>query len=207
MMEDPGETEKTIPPPVRLRRTGGGITPACPNAGGNKRSRFVTLIAVLTLVIGGFLSFFFAMSNLIFMSMFSSPVFQLSMENAVVPAGTPPAVVFLALHTRGFFFFSLIMWLSVTAIGFGVLRRAKWGRGGFVPLLYIGAATLFLIFLFPELFVPKPLFYQGVSLAPEFNAAVTAARLVLQIFCGFGTALFFWLARKFESEEIKKEFG
>ena len=93
------------------------------------------------------------------------------------------------------------------ALGFGVLRRAKWGRGGFTALLYLGAAVLFLLFLFPRLIVPKPLFYQGVALAPEFNAAVKAAGLWLQVFCGPGAALSLWLARKFESEEIKREFN
>lgn len=183
------------------------ITPARRNAGNAKRSRLVTLTAVLTLVIGGFLSFSFARANFTLISMFSSPAFQLSMAHATVPVEMPPAAVFLVRHTRGFFFFSLIMWLSVTALGFGVLRRAKWGRGGFTALLYLGAAVLFLLFLFPELIVPKPLFYQGVSLAPEFNAAVKTAKLWLQVFCGAGTALFFWLARKFESEDIKEEFN
>ena len=192
-MESPGETEM--------------ITPACQNAGAGKRSRFVTITAVLTLLTGGFLSFSFARANFTLISMFSSPAFQLSMARATVPVEMPPAAVFLVRHTRGFFFFSLIMWLSVTALGFGVLRRTKWGRSGFTALLYLGAAVLFLLFLFPELIVPKPLFYQGVSLAPEFNAAVKADKIWLQIFCGLGTALVFWLARKFESEEIKKEFN
>jgi len=212
LIKSPGEVEKIIPPPAcqmqsgYRQKAGDGITPACQNAGSGKRSRLVTLTAVSALVIGGVLSFSFARANFILISMFSSPAFQLSMARAAVPVKMPPAAVFLVWHTRGFFFFSLIMWLSVTALGFGVLRRAKWGRGGFTALLYLGAAVLFLLFLFPELIVPKPLFYRGVSLAPAFNAAVKAAKLWLQVFCGFGAALGLWLARKFESEDIKKEF-
>jgi len=192
-MESPAEAEKT--------------TPACRNAGGGKRSRLVTVTAVSVIVIGGFLSFSFARANFTLISMVSSPAFQLSMARATVPVEMPPAAVFLVRHTRGFFFFSLIMWLSVTALGFGVLRRAKWGHSGFTALLYLGAAVLFLFFLFPELIVPKPLFYRGVSLAPEFNAAVKTAKLWLQVFCGLGAALGLWLARKFGNEEIKKEFN
>jgi hypothetical protein len=176
------------------------------NRTGAERSRLVTLTAAATILIGGFLSFSFARANFTLVSMFLSPAFQLSMARATVPGEMPPAAVFLVRHPRGFFLFSLIMWLSITALGVGVFRRAKWGRGGFTALLYIGAAVLSLLFLFPELIVPKPLFYQGVSLVPEFNAAVKAARLWLQVFCGPVAALFFWLARKFESEEIKKEF-
>ena len=207
-MESP-ETGKTITPPPAQAQYGGCRREADggKNETGAKRSRLVTITAVLTLLIGGFLSVSFARANFTLISIFSSPAFQLSMAHATVPVEMPPAAVFLVQHTRGFFFFALIMWLSVTALGFGVLRRAKWGRGGFTALLYLGAAGLCLLFLFPELIVPKPLFYHGVSPAPEFNAAVKAARLWLQVFCGLGAALGLWLAKKFESEEIKKEFN
>ncbi|MCX5785948.1 MAG: hypothetical protein NTX59_09695 [Elusimicrobia bacterium] len=195
--ENTEKTEKTIP--AQAAR-------AVDTGSGGKRSRLVTVTAVSAIVIGGFLSVSFARANFTLISMFSSPSFQLSMAHATVPVEMPPAAAFLVRYPRGFFFFSLIMWLSVTALGFGVLRRRQWGRDGFNVLLYLGAAVLFILFMFPELVVPKPFFYQGISLAPEFNAAVKTVKLWLQGFCGAGTALFFWLARKFETQAVRNEF-
>ncbi|HAH32803.1 MAG TPA: hypothetical protein DCL44_10870 [Elusimicrobia bacterium] len=196
-MENP-EAEKALPAQAASAgELGSGVN----------KSRLVTVAGVAAILIGGFLSISFARANFTLVSMFSSPSFQLSMSRATVPVGMPPAAVFLVAHPRGFFFFSLILWLSITVLGFGILRRRKWARGGFNAVLYLGAAVLFLLFLFPALVVPKPFYYQGVSLAPEFNSAVKTARLCLQSFCGVGTALFLWLARKFETQAIRNEFN
>ena len=196
--ENTEKAEQTTPAQVTRAEEGGS---------GGKKSRLVTVTAALVIIIGGFLSISFARANFTLISMFSSPSFQLSMARATVPVGMPPAAVFLVQHTRGFFFFSLIIWLSVTVVGYGVLRRRQWGRNGFNALLYLGAAVLLTLFFFPWLVVPQPFFYQGISLAPEFNSTVKIIKLWFQGCCGVGTALLFWLARKFETQAVRSEFN
>ena len=129
------------------------------------------------------------------------------MSNATLPVDIAPAARILAGHPREFFFFSLLFWLSITILGVGVLKRKKWGRSGLAAVLYLGAAVSLILLLFPEIVVPRPLMRGGRDLSPQFNAVVKTLRIWFQLFCALGTGTFFWLARKLESETVRREFG
>jgi len=141
------------------------------------------------------------------LDVFSTPAFYLALSHASVPVEMPPLALFMAGHMRLAFVFSVFFWLSGLTLSVGVWGRKEWARRGAVTMLYLLSATALLFLLFPWLAIPRPLVYDGVSLAPEFNAAVRAAALVARITAALAGGLCLWWALALDRGELRREFG
>ena len=73
-------------------------------------------------------------------------------------------------------------------------------------MLYLLSAAAGLALLFPSLIVPSPLIYNGVPIAPEFNAAVESDMVYLRVMCLAGGALCLWWALALDRGPLKAEF-
>ena len=136
----------------------------------------------------------------------STSTFFLFMSRATVPVEMPPLAGFAARHPGPLFAMAALLWLSGCALALGVWRRAEWARRGAVAMLYLLSAAALLALLFPSLIVPAPLVYDGVSIAPEFNAVVRSAAVYLRIVCVTGGGLCFWWALLLDRGALKGEF-
>jgi hypothetical protein len=154
--------------------------------------------AVMALKAGGDL--------LTLLEVFSTPAFYLSLARSTLPVQMPPLAGFLARHMRLFFVFSVLFWASGLALALGLWARREWGRRGAYLMLYLLAAAGLLLLLFPGLVVPGPLEYGGVSLAPEFNAAVKLAARLLRLGAFVGGGLCLWGALALDRGPVKSEF-
>lgn len=137
----------------------------------------------------------------------STSAFVLFMGRSTVPVGMPALAAFAAERPVPLFFLAALLWLSGLVLALGVWRRREWARRGATGMLYLFSAAAALAMLFPTLIVPAPLIYDGVSIAPEFNAAVTTASFYLRAACAVGGGLCFWCARLLDRGTLKAEFN
>ena len=172
-----------------------------------KRLGLVSAVAWVFITLGGWHAARAAYDNFALAAMFSSPGFLLGLARATIPVEPPPLALFVAEHMRLVFVFYFFASLAVFIAGLGLLLRKVWALNASKWLFYIGAACCLVIFLFPGLLVPKPYSYAGVSLTPEFNAAVEHVKFQLRFISAFPGAAGLWFARRFEKPEVKDEFG
>ena len=170
------------------------------------RSRFLTGTALALAGLCGVMAAL-AVSDLITLIRLSSTsTFYLFMSRATVPVGMPPLAAFAARRPGLLFTVAAMLWLSGCALALGVWRRAEWARRGAAAMLYLLSAAALLALLFPSLIVPAPLVYDGVSIAPEFNAVVKAMAFYLRIICVTGGGLCFWWALLLDRGALRAEF-
>ena len=185
-------------------------TPAPAPAGAGPAAKRPALIAALAwffVAFGGWHAARAAYDNFALAAMFSSPGFMLGLAGATMPVEAPPLARFAVAHIRLVFIFYFIASLSVFITGAGLLFRKAWALSASKGFFYLGAACCLLIFLFPGLLVPKPYFYAGISLAPEFNAAVGHMRFLLRLTSAFPGAAFLWFSWRLEKPDVKSAFG
>ncbi|MFA6434444.1 MAG: hypothetical protein WCW52_07085 [Elusimicrobiales bacterium] len=148
-----------------------------------------------------------AYDNFAMAYMFSSPGFMLGLAGAAMPVELPPLARFAVEHMRLVFVFYFFASLSVLIAGAGLLLRKAWALSASRWLFYLGAACCLAVFIFPGLLVPEPYVYAGVSLAPEFNAAMEHIKFQLRFMSAVPGAAALWLAGRFGKPDIRREFG
>jgi len=142
----------------------------------------------------------------IFFEISSTQAFLLEMAHSTVPAEMPPLAGFLVRHMRLAFIFPVVFWFSGFILALGVWRRREWARRGAAYMLYLLSAIALLLLLFPGLAIPRQLYYNGVSLAPEFNAAVRSAGFIARITALLGGSLCLWWALALDRGALREEF-
>ena len=140
------------------------------------------------------------------LGVFSTSTFLLEMARARVPMDMPPLAHFIIYNMRLFFIFSAFFWLSGFTLALGVWARREWARRGAAGMLYLLSAAALLMVFFPSLAVPRQLVRDGVSLAPEFNAAVKTASFVTRVGALLAGSLSMWWALALDRGALKNEF-
>lgn len=137
---------------------------------------------------------------------FSMPTIYMSLAGSKMPYGTPPLAILMVRHVKLFFFFGALFWCSGAALAAGVWLRREWARRGAVWALYILAAASLLVLLYPWVAVPKPLYYGGLPIVPEFNSAVKTAALGLRALAFLAGGVCLWWALALDRGGLKAEF-
>jgi len=132
--------------------------------------------------------------------------FYLLLARATVPPQMPPLAAFAAGHPVPLFSLAVALWGCGGVLALGVWRRAEWARRGAAAMLYLLSAAAGLALLFPSLIVPRPLFYDGAPIAPEFNAAVRSAAFHLRLVCMGAGGLCLWWALLLDRGPLREEF-
>lgn len=141
------------------------------------------------------------------LNIFGTPAFYLGLARATLPVEMPPLAAFMVRHMRLFFLFSALFWVSALVLSLGTWARKEWARRGAAAMLYLLAAAALLLLLFPRLVIPGPLVYEGVSIAPEFNASVAAAALAARVGAFFCGSVCLWWALALDRGGLKAEFA
>lgn len=141
------------------------------------------------------------------LNIFGTPAFYLGLARATLPVEMPPLAALMVRHMRLFFLFSALFWASALTLALGTWARREWARRGAAAMLYLLAAAALLMLLFPWLAVPRPLVYEGVSIAPAFNASVTVAAFAARVAAFLGGAVCLWWALALDRGPLKAEFG
>ncbi|MDO8805761.1 MAG: hypothetical protein Q7R35_15180 [Elusimicrobiota bacterium] len=170
------------------------------------KSRALSGLALAAAAACGLMSLMAAGDLLTFLGAYSSQAFFLSLARSTVPVDMPPLARLIVRDMRLVFIFFVFFWFSGFALALGVWGRREWARRGAVYMLYLLSAAGLLVLLFPWLAIPRPLVYGGVSLAPEFNAAVRSAAFTLRMGALLAGSLCLWWALALDRGELKKEF-
>jgi hypothetical protein len=170
------------------------------------KSKVLSGAALSAAVLCAIMSFKSASSMVTLLDMVSTPALSLGLLHATLPSQMPPLASLLVRNVGLFFSFMLLLWLSGLILSLAVLARKEWGRQGAVWMLYLLSSAALLMLIYPWLAVPRPIMYQGISVAPEFNAAVRSAAFFARLtaFLGGGSCL--WGALALDRGELKKEF-
>ncbi|MEI7527306.1 MAG: hypothetical protein WCK76_00065 [Elusimicrobiota bacterium] len=170
------------------------------------RSRVLTGSALALAGLCGVMAALAVSDLLTLLRLNSTSTFYLFMARATVPTEMPPLAALAARSPGLLFAVAALLWLSGCVLALGVWRRAEWARRGAAAMLYLCSATALLALLFPSLIVPAPLVYDGVSIAPEFNAAVKAMAFYLRLVSVLGGGLCFWWALLLDRGALRGEF-
>lgn len=170
------------------------------------RSKVLSALALGCAAAAGVMSALAMRDLLTLLNIFGTPAFYLGLARATLPVEMPPLAAFIVRHMRLFFLFSAIFWVSALVLSIGTWARKEWARRGAAAMLYLLAAAALLLLLFPWLAVPRPLVYEGVSLAPDFNAAVTAAAFAARVASFAGGVVCLWWALALDRGTLKAEF-
>ncbi len=141
-----------------------------------------------------------------FLRFYSSNVFYPALAHSKLPAEMPPLAALLSRHMLAAFWFSFLFWLSGAALAVGVLLRREWARRGAVAMCYLLTGAGLMLLFFPWLIVPRPLVYGGLELAPDFNAVVRAAALLVRVVSLAGGGLCLWWALALDRGAARGEF-
>lgn len=172
-----------------------------------KKTSVLVLGAAWGLVLmGGYHVARAAIGNFSLAVMFESPAAMLNLANSSAPVDLPPLARLAVDHIRLLFVFYFLISLTVFITGLGLVLKKAWALSAFIWLCYLGAASCFIVLIFPGLAVPKPYIYGGTALTPEFNAAVERAKIVLRLITALLCAGAFWFGWRFERQDIRNEF-
>ena len=173
----------------------------------HKRSGAVSAAAWAFMLLGGYHAARAAYDNITLAAMFSSPGFMLGLAGSSLPVELPPLARLAAENIRLVFVAYLLVSLAACVTGVGLLLRKAWALAAARRFFFLAAACCFAVFLGPGLLVPKPLIRDGISLAPEFNAAVGTMKIYLRLVTALLCPAFFWAALRSGRPQITSEFG
>jgi len=170
------------------------------------RSSFVTVLAWIVIVGGGFATFISVLQNV--MLTFFFPVDQMqTMQGA---ENMPAVALFMLNHMRFFFAAFLILSLTVFASSIGLLKRKNWARVVFIGLFVLGILwNVASIFIQNAIFSAMPAPPSGAP--QEFKAQMESMANVMLLFSlvmAVGVSVLFgWLIKRLLSPAIRQEFS
>lgn len=171
------------------------------------RSKVLSALALCCACASGVMAALAMRDLLTLLNIFGSPAFYLGLARATLPVEMPPLAAFIVRHMRLFFLFSAFFWVSALVLSLGTWARKEWARRGAAAMLYLLAGAALLLLLFPWLAVPRPLVYEGVDIAPAFNAAVKTAAFAARAGAFAGGAVCLWWALALDRGALRAEFG
>jgi len=170
------------------------------------RSKWLTGTALGLAAVGGVMALLSISDLVTLLRLNSSAAFFSYMAKGKVPVVMPPLAAFAAERPVALFAFGASFWASACALALGVWRRAAWARSGALWMLSLLTAAALLLLLFPGLAVPRPLYYDGQPIAPEFNTLVRRTAFALRLLCVTGGGLCLWWAHLLSRGRLRAEF-
>jgi len=177
--------------------------------GSGQRSRFITVLAWIFIVIGGFAAFTSGIQTLM-LAFF--PLGQMAETMQTSHAGqTAPSWLFTILSYAPFItaaYFALTAFVFAAAIG--LLKRRNWARIAFVWIMVLGivwnlAGLAIPLFGFPTFLLSME------NTSPDVAEGLGFLRNAMFVFMGgmalLFTLLFGWIIRTLLSPRIRAEFG
>jgi len=170
------------------------------------RSSFVTVLAWIFIVGGGFTTFISILQNV--MLTFFFPVDQ--MQTTKGAENMPAVALFMLNHMRLFFAAFLILSLTVFVSSIGLLKRKNWARVVFIVLFALGILwNVAGIFIQSAMFSAMPAPPPGAP--QEFKAQMESMANVMLLFSlvlAVGVSVLFgWLIKRLLSPAILQEFS
>ena len=172
----------------------------------NGKSKFVTVVAWIFIVLTGFGLFIAILQNIMITMMFPVDEMQKLFNQPEAAEHIPALARFMALHIRLLF----LGFLFVTAVTFissiGLLKRKNWARIFFIVIMVLGIiGNLSAIFLQGAMMPKIPPVPQHPGM-PDFQSMFIIMRVFSAMMAIGMSVLLGWIIKKLVSKEIKREF-
>ena len=171
------------------------------------RSSFVTVLAIVFIVLSAGYSLVGLMQNLMVNFMF--PMDQMDQAIASDPQGLPAPLVFLFSHMRLFFLGMLLLSLTMLAASIGLLKRKAWGRILFIGMMAMGiawnvAGVVLQNYMASAMAANMPPPGAGV---PDFSVMMGVMRVFGLLMALVFSGLFGWIIYRLLRPEVAAEFA
>ena len=174
------------------------------------RSRFVTVLAWLSIGLAGFATLIAVLQNLMLQWLFL-PAMRMQAMPPPLPPGLPAPTAWLFGHMAWLFRAFLLVAASTLLAAIGLLRRHGWARRLFLGLLGLAIAYQLFGLVWSWWFMGSmDRFMRAAGMPAEMGAFMHGFLLVAQV---FGTllglalcVLFGWLIRRLCSASVRAEF-
>ena len=170
------------------------------------RSRFVTIVAIVFLVLSAGSTLVGILQNLIINFLFPGP--ELGELVAEHPGGMPPFAIFLFSHMRLMFLLVLLLSATTLVASIALLKRLAWGRLLFIAVMVLGiawnaAGVVLQHWVASTIGSNLPPTDAG---APDIAAMLAVMRTVGLVMALLFSALFGWIIYMLVQPEIVAEF-
>lgn len=171
------------------------------------RSQFVTIVAWIFIVLGGFATFISLLQNVLINTVF--PIDQMQDQIAQSPSPMPPMFHLMFDNIRLFFFAFLVVTLTTFVAAIGLLRRRNWARLLFIAILGLGIVWNLVGIVLQQMMVSQMLSFQPPA-PPDFEAQMQGMMLATRVFSaifaiGF-SVLFGWMIKRLVAPGVVAEF-
>lgn len=172
------------------------------------RSTFVTVLAWIFIVLGGFATLIGAMQNVMIFLLFPQAEMNQAL-NADPAAQQLPAIARFMFSNFEFLFLGFFLVALLTFISaIGLLKRRNWARRVFIGILCMGIAWNVGGYILQQSMMTT--FNPPAEAPPDFAANFETMFAVMRVITGIValafTALFTWLIWRLMSPRIKAEF-
>lgn len=176
---------------------------------GTTRSTFVTVLAWIFIVLGGFATFIAILQNVMIFVLFPRAEMEQALQ-ANPAAQKMPAFTHFIFSSFEFMFLGFLVVALLTFISaIGLLKRKNWARRVFIGVLSIGVVWNIGGFILQQFMMSH--FMLPTDTPPDVSADFTTMAIVMRVFTGIValafTILFGWLAWRLMSPRIKAEFN
>lgn len=173
-----------------------------------QRSQFVTVVAWIFIVLGGFTTLISLLQNVMLNTVF--PIDQMQEQMASNPTPMPAMFQWMTSHFRLFFLAFFLVALTTLVSAIGLLRRRNWGRLAFIGILALGILWNLGGFVLQQMMMSEMLSLQPTGAQADFENQMQGFMVGMRIFSaifaiGF-SALFAWIAWRLMSPRIVAEF-
>lgn len=174
----------------------------------SQRSQFVTVIAWIFIVLGGFTTLISLLQNILVNTVI--PLEQMQAQMATSPTPIPPMVGALMEHIRLFFFAFLVLASTTLVSAVGLLRRRNWARRIFIAILALG-----ILWNIAGLFLQQTMMSEMQAFQPpgapadiqqQMRGMMAATQVFSAIFALGFSLLFGWIIKRLTSPGIVAEF-
>jgi hypothetical protein len=172
----------------------------------NGKSKFVTVLAWIFIVLTGFGLFILILQNIMITMMFPVDEMQKVFNRPEAAARIPALARFMASHFRLFFLGFLFVTAGTFISSIGLLKRKNWARIFFIVILVLGIiCNLSGIFLQGAMMpkIPQVPEHPGM---PDFQSMFIIMRVFSAVMAIGMSVLFGWIIKKLVSKDIKREF-
>lgn len=174
-----------------------------------RQSAFVTVLAWIFIVLGGFATFISLLQNIMINVFFPKAEMRAGMSSARSSGEVPPFFEFIFNNFEWFFAGVFVVSLITLVSAIALLRRRNWARVVFIWLLGFGVVwNLGSIVIGEMMFGTFPADMAGApaSAREEFEAVASFMRIATSIFAIAISGLFVWIIWRLRSKAIVAEF-
>ncbi len=168
------------------------------------KSIFVTVLAWIFIVLGGFFTLIGILQNIMIYFFFPKKEMERAIEQSANAPEIPVFFEFMFNHFDLFFLFFLLVSLTSFISAIALLKRKNWARIIFIIIMSLG--ILWNIFGLVMQFTLFEFFPQGDHVSPEFESMQSIIQIASVIMVVVLSSLFGFVIKKLCSKSIREEF-